>query len=127
MHNQSAVEWLIDEMNNIKGSSTNMNGKVQFLEKELNNLFEQAKIMEENQSNHQNKMKIEKIEVKPAQFVWIDKDTAIKDVRPFIGKWHLEKGLIINKFPTYLTDLSECKLIIAASPELNLDGIPNSL
>ena len=46
---QTAVEWLIDEMNNIKGSSTNMNGKVQFLEKELNNLFEQAKAMEKEQ------------------------------------------------------------------------------
>ena len=43
---QTAVEWLIDEMNNIKGSSTNMNGKVQFIEKELNNLFKQAKEME---------------------------------------------------------------------------------
>ena len=46
---QTAVEWLIDEMNNIKGSSTNMNSKVQFLEKELNNLFEQAKEMEKEE------------------------------------------------------------------------------
>ena len=46
---QTAVEWLIDEMNNIKGSSTNMNSKVQFLEKELNNLFEQAKEMAKGQ------------------------------------------------------------------------------
>ena len=52
MHNQSAVEWLIDEMNNIKSSSTNMNGKVQFLEKELNNLFEQAKAMEKEQRGY---------------------------------------------------------------------------
>ena len=52
MHNmkQTAVEWLVEQMNNIKGSSTNMNGKVQFLEKELNNLFEQAKEMEKEQS-----------------------------------------------------------------------------
>tara|TARA_R110002126_G_scaffold139653_1_gene284425 strand:- start:184 stop:408 length:225 start_codon:yes stop_codon:yes gene_type:complete len=46
---KTAVEWLIDEMNNIKGSSTNMNSKVQFLEKELNNLFEQAKEMEKEE------------------------------------------------------------------------------
>jgi hypothetical protein len=63
-------------------------------------------------------MNIEKIEIKPNQFVWVDKDTVVKDVKLYIGKWHLEKGLIINKFPTYLTDLSECKIIIAASPEL---------
>lgn len=41
-------------------------------------------------------------------------DEKIKDVRPYIGKYHYEKGLVINKFPTYLTDLSECKLIIAS-------------
>lgn len=72
-------------------------------------------------------MKTEKIEVKPNQFVWVDKDTQIKDVRPYYGKWHLEKGHIINKFPTYLTDLDECELIVAASPELNLDGVPDNL
>jgi flagellar biosynthesis/type III secretory pathway protein FliH len=43
---KTAVEWLVDEMNSIKGSSTNMNGKIQFLEKELNKLYEQAKEME---------------------------------------------------------------------------------
>ena len=46
---QSAVEWLIEQMNNIKGSSINMNGRVQFIEKELNNLFNQAKEMEKEQ------------------------------------------------------------------------------
>jgi len=46
---QTAVEWLVDEMNSIKGSSTNMNGKIQFLEKELNKLYEQAKAMEKEQ------------------------------------------------------------------------------
>lgn len=70
-------------------------------------------------------MNVEKIEIKPNQFVLVDKDTRITDVRPFKDKWHLEKGLIINKFPTYLTDLSECQLIIAASPELNLEGVLN--
>ena len=72
-------------------------------------------------------MKTEKIEVKPNQFVWVDKDTKIKDVRPYVGKWHLEKGVTINKFPKYFTDLSECELIVAASPELNLDGVPTNL
>jgi hypothetical protein len=43
-------------------------------------------------------------------------DEKIKDVRPFMGKYHLEKGFIINQFPDYLTDLSECKLIIAHRP-----------
>jgi hypothetical protein len=46
---KTAVKWLIDEMNSIKGSSTNMNGKIQFLEKELNKLIEQAKEMERMQ------------------------------------------------------------------------------
>jgi len=73
------------------------------------------------------KTAVEKIEINPNQFVWVCNKTQIKDVRPFKGKWHLEKGIIINKFPTYLTDLSYCRLIIAASPELNLDGLPNKL
>jgi hypothetical protein len=46
---QTVVEWLVDEMNSIKGSSTNMNGKIQFLEKELNKLYEQANKMFEEQ------------------------------------------------------------------------------
>jgi predicted nuclease with TOPRIM domain len=46
---KTVVEWLVDEMNSIKGSSTNMNGKIQFLEKELNKLYEQAKKMEKEQ------------------------------------------------------------------------------
>lgn len=45
-------------------------------------------------------------------------DKIIKDVRPYYGKYHIEKMSIINKFPNYLTDLSECKLIIAGIPEL---------
>lgn len=46
---QTAVEWLNEQMNNIKGSSISMNGRVQFIEKELNNLLEQAKAMERSQ------------------------------------------------------------------------------
>jgi hypothetical protein len=54
-------------------------------------------------------------------------DEHIKDVRPFVGRYHLEQGLIINQFPTYLTDLSECKLIIAHRPLTDapiLKGVP---
>ena len=46
---QTAVEWLNEQMNNIKGSSISMNESVQFIEKELNNLFEQALEMEKMQ------------------------------------------------------------------------------
>lgn len=45
----TSIEWLNEQMNNIKGSSISMNGSVQFIEKELNNLFEQAKAMEKEQ------------------------------------------------------------------------------
>jgi hypothetical protein len=57
---QTVVEWLVDEMNSIKGSSTNMNGKIQFLEKELNKLYEQAKEMEKEQIMDIIKLVIEK-------------------------------------------------------------------
>ena len=60
-------------------------------------------------------------------YALIISDEQIKDVRPFIGRHHLEKGLIINQFPTYLTDLSECKLIIAHRPLKDapiLKGVP---
>lgn len=50
-------------------------------------------------------------------------DERITDVRPHKGKWHLEKDNIINQFPTYLTDLSECKLIIAGIPELPITDL----
>jgi hypothetical protein len=54
-------------------------------------------------------------------------DEQIKDVRPHKGKFHLEKGYIINQFPTYLTDLTECRLIIAHRPLTDapiLEGVP---
>ena len=60
-------------------------------------------------------------------YALIVSDEQIEDVRPFIGRYHLEKGLIINQFPTYLTDLSECKLIIAHRPLTDapiLEGVP---
>ena len=45
----TSIEWLNEQMNNIKSSSTKMYGTVQFLEKELNKLLEQAKEMEKEQ------------------------------------------------------------------------------
>lgn len=38
------------------------------------------------------------------------------------GDWHIEKELIINQFPNYLTDLSECIKIIASTKPL--EGLP---
>jgi hypothetical protein len=56
--------------------------------------------------------------------IYITSDEEIKDVRPHKGKWHLEKGQILNKFPTYLTDLSECKLVIMTTDQdLIKDGV----
>jgi len=46
------------------------------------------------------------------QHIYITSDEQIKDLRPHKGKWQLEQEQILNKFPTYLTDLSECKLVI---------------
>jgi hypothetical protein len=58
------------------------------------------------------------------QHIYITSDEEIKDVRPHKGKWQLEKGQILNKFPDYLTDLSECKLVILTTdPELIADGV----
>ena len=56
--------------------------------------------------------------------VYITSDEEIKDVRPHKGKWHLEKENILNKFPDYLTDLSECKLVIMTTDQdLIKDGV----
>jgi hypothetical protein len=60
-------------------------------------------------------------------YALIVSDEEIKDVRPFMGKYHLEKGFILNQFPDYFTDLSECKLIIAHRPLTDapvLEGVP---
>jgi hypothetical protein len=58
------------------------------------------------------------------QHIYITSDEEIKDVRPHKGKWQLEKGQILNKFPNYLTDLSECKLVILTTdPDLIKDGV----
>ena len=51
------------------------------------------------------------------QHIYITSDEEIKDVRPHKGKWQLEKGQILNKFPDYLTDLSECKLVIMTTDQ----------
>ena len=56
--------------------------------------------------------------------IYITSDEEIKDVRPHKGKWQLEQGHILNKFPTYLTDLSECKLVIMTTDQdLIKDGV----
>jgi hypothetical protein len=58
------------------------------------------------------------------QHIYITNDEEIKDVRPHKGKWQLEKGEILNKFPNYLTDLSECKLVIMTTDQdLIKDGV----
>jgi type III secretion system FlhB-like substrate exporter len=58
------------------------------------------------------------------QHIYITYDEEIKDVRLHKGKWHLEKGNILNKFPNYLTDLSECKLVIMTTDQdLIKDGV----
>ena len=70
---------------------------------------------------------MEKTIVKTDNYLLVVDDSEIKDVRPYKGMWHLEKRNILNKFPNYLTDLSECKLVIAHLP-LNdsppLEGVP---
>jgi len=33
------------------------------------------------------------------------------------GRYHVEKGMIINVFPDYLCDLSDCRLILAHKPK----------
>jgi hypothetical protein len=58
------------------------------------------------------------------QHIYITSDEEIKDIRPHKGKWQLEKGQILNKFPDYLTDLSECKLVIMTTDQdLIKDGV----
>ena len=60
-------------------------------------------------------------------YALIVSDEQIEDVRPFVGRYHLEKGHMIYQFPTYLTDLTYCKLIIAHRPLTDapiLEGVP---
>jgi hypothetical protein len=49
---QTAVEWLQDELNQIKSSSTDMDGIIRFLETEFNKVIEQAKEMEKQQQDN---------------------------------------------------------------------------
>jgi hypothetical protein len=64
--------------------------------------------------------------IKTEDYLLVVSDEVIEDVRPYVGRYHLEKGNMIHQFPTYLTDLTYCKLIIAHLP-LNeapyLDGV----
>lgn len=46
---QTAVEYLIEELNNIKSSSTDQYGKITFLEKEFIRVLDQAKEIEKQQ------------------------------------------------------------------------------
>jgi hypothetical protein len=56
--------------------------------------------------------------------IFITSDVEIKDARLHKGKWHLEGANILNKFPDYLTDLSECKLVIMTTDQdLIKDGV----
>ena len=65
----------------------------------------------------------EKVEIDEWDYYVSDEE--IKDVRPHKGKWQVEKGYILNQFPTYLTDLSECKLVIATNyPYHDILNIP---
>lgn len=44
------------------------------------------------------------------------------------GDWILEKGFIVNEYPDYLTDLDECKLIIASNDtNIGVDEISDEL
>lgn len=58
--------------------------------------------------------------------LFVDKEAKLEK-----GDYHLEKGLIINKFPDYLTDLDECDKILAYYPltpqskSLELPLLPN--
>lgn len=70
---------------------------------------------------------MEKEIIYTADYALIVSDEEIKDVRPYEGRYHLEKELIINKLPNYLTDLGECKLIIGHRPLKGapiLEGVP---
>jgi hypothetical protein len=58
----------------------------------------------------------------PEGFI-VTSDEEIKDVRPHKDKLHLEKGYILNTFPDYLTDLSECKLVIAQQDQIDFSAL----
>lgn len=61
------------------------------------------------------------IKLSNTHYIIID-DSVITDVRPFKGRFHYEKGVAINQFPTYLTDLSECKIITHSTEPIDGDG-----
>jgi hypothetical protein len=64
------------------------------------------------------------IQPKHYRNIYITSDEEIKDVRQHKGKWQIENGQILNKFPNYLTDLSECELVIMTTdPILIAEGV----
>jgi hypothetical protein len=50
--NKTAVEFLIEELNNIKSSSTDQYGKITFLEKEFIRVLDQVIEMEKEQTKN---------------------------------------------------------------------------
>lgn len=63
---------------------------------------------------------------KTKNYLLILSDEVVNDVRDYMGRWHYEEGNGMNKFPTYLTDLQACKVILAHRPLDNapfLDGV----
>jgi len=55
-------------------------------------------------------MKYKEIKLGNDKSVLVDESDTTKLIK---GDWHIEKGHIINQFPDYLTDLDECKKIVA--------------
>jgi isopropylmalate/homocitrate/citramalate synthase len=49
---QTTVEFLVEKLNEIKSSSTDMNGTIKFLEIEFKELFKQAKEIEKQQQGY---------------------------------------------------------------------------
>ena len=82
-------------------------------------------------------MNIEKVEIKPNQYVWVDKDAEINNNSYGIDKNNIlceyaddflymfdNAGIIKISITAESIKCREIKKIIAASPELNLEGVP---
>lgn len=115
----TTVEWLEEELNNIKSSSTK-NGEIKFLENEFNGLLQQAKTMEEEQKVYSEEevlpshveetvphMKIKKLETRQPWLCEVDGTTYVRteikwtDDRPNDVSWHLNEDQVEDK--AYLT------------------------
>lgn len=70
-----------------------------------------------------NKMNIEKIEIQPRKFVWVDK--GIRGKSGLNYNFGLKKVDSLGKdYTEHSTEWNYCFKIIAASSELNLEGVP---